>query len=64
MASTQEIEAKEVKQMCEVFALAVEKMNEANTLDKLLQKHELWHMLRVGAWVVRFLRNTRSNRRN
>ena len=54
-ASTQETEAKEVKQMREVFALAVEKTNEANALDKLHEKHELWCMLRVDAWVVRFL---------
>ena len=49
-ASTQETEAKEVKQMREVFALAVEKTNKANALDKLLEKQELWRMLRVGAY--------------
>ena len=63
-ASTQETEAEEVKQTREVFALAVEKTNEANAFDKLLEKHELWRVLRVGAWVVRFLRNTRTNRKN
>ena len=39
-------------------------MNEANALDELLEKHELWRVLRVGAWLVRFLRNTRTNRKN
>ena len=50
--------------MREVFALAVEKTNEANALDVLLEKHELWRVLRVGAWVIRFLRNTRTNHKN
>lgn len=50
--------------MREVFALVVEKTNEANALDELLEKHKLWHVLRVGAWVVRFLRNTRTNHKN
>ena len=63
-ASTQETEAEEVKQMREVFALAVEKTNKANALDELLEKHELWRVLRNGAWIVRFLRNTRTNHKN
>ena len=50
-----------MKQTREVFALAVEKTNEASALDK---KCELWRVLRVGAWVERFLRNTRTNRKN
>ena len=53
-----------MKQTHEVFALAVEKTNEANALDELLEKHKLWRVLRVGAWVVRFLRNSRTNRKN
>ena len=44
-ASTQETEAEEVKQMREVFALAVEKTNKANALDELLEKHKLWRVL-------------------
>ena len=59
----QETEAEEVKQMCEVFALAVEKTNGANALDELLEKHALWRVLQVCAWVARFLHNTRTNRK-
>ena len=62
-ASAQETEAEEVKQLREVFALAVEKTNDANALDELLEKHELWRVLRVGAWVARFLHNSRINRK-
>ena len=60
----QETEAEEVKETREVFALAVEMTNEANALDELLEKHELWHVLLVGAWFIRFLRNTRTNCKN
>ena len=62
MPSTQETEAEEVKQALEVFAFAVEKMNNANVLDELLKTDELWRVLRVAAWVTRFLHNTRTNK--
>lgn len=61
MEATQETKAEEVKQMLEVFALAVEKMNNANVLDEVLKKDELIGVLRVAAWVTRFLHNTRTN---
>ena len=62
LASTQGTEVEEVKQTHEGFPLGVEKTNKASALDELLEKHELWPVLRVGAWVVRFLCNTRTNR--
>ena len=31
--------------------------------DELLEKHELWRVLRVGAWIGRFLHNIRTVRK-
>ena len=52
-----ETEAKETKQ---VFALAVNG-TESDVFDELLSKGSLWHCLRVGAWVQRFINNTRNS---
>ena len=58
-SSSKESAAEEVKAVRELFAVALEKRND---LDELLEKHELWRALRVGAWIVRFLRNMRVKR--
>ena len=52
-----EAEAKATKQ---VFALAVNG-TESDVFDELLSKGSLWHCLRVGAWVQRFINNTRNS---
>ena len=52
-----EAEAKATKQ---VFALAVNG-TESDAFDELLSKGSLWHCLRVGAWVQRFINNTRNS---
>lgn len=57
--TTEESAAEEAKITRELFALAVEN---PFTLDELLEKHELWRVLRVGAWVARFLHNIRAGR--
>ncbi|KAK3723360.1 hypothetical protein QZH41_012354, partial [Actinostola sp. cb2023] len=49
----------ETKVIKEVFALAVE---EANELDQLLSRTNLWRTLRVGAWMRRFVHNLRCQR--
>ena len=43
--STQESKAEEVKQTRELFALAVEKTENNDAFDELLEKHELWRVL-------------------
>ena len=58
--STQESKAEEVKQTRELFALAVEKTGNSDVFDELLEKHELWRVLRVGGWIGRFLHNIRT----
>ena len=52
-----EAEAKATKQ---VFALAVNG-TELDVFDEMLSKGSLWHCLRVGAWVQRFINNTRNS---
>ena len=52
-----EAEAKATKQ---VFALAVNG-TESDVFDELLSQGSLWHCLRVGAWVQRFINNTRNS---
>ena len=49
-------EAKATKQ---IFALAV---HEEDAFDDLLSRRALWRTLRVGAWIARFLHNTRVQR--
>ena len=53
-----EAEAKATKQ---VFALAVNG-TESDVFDELLSKRSLWYCLRVGAWVQRFINNTRNSK--
>ena len=52
----------EVKTARELLAVAVE--NKQDAFDELLQQHELWRVFRVGAWITRFLQNTRAKRQN
>ena len=49
-------EAKAAKQ---IFALAVESND---VMDELLLRSSLWRTLRVGGWVARFLRYSKSPR--
>ena len=46
-----------------MFALAVEKTENNDAFDALLEKYELWRVLRVGAWIWRFLHNIRTVRK-
>ncbi|XP_028413531.1 uncharacterized protein LOC114536368 [Dendronephthya gigantea] len=46
----------ETKLTREVFALV---LPAKDTFDELLEKFELWKMLRIGAWVARFVSNAR-----
>ena len=57
MPSTQESKVEEVKQTCELVAVAIGKTENNNAFDELLEKHELLHVLWVGAWIRRFLHN-------
>ena len=41
----------------DIFAAAV---NVQDTFDGLLSKHELWKVLRIGAWVQRFIHNCKA----
>ena len=43
-----------------MFALAVNG-TELDVFDEMLSKGSLWHCLRVGAWVQRFMKNTRTS---
>ena len=45
MPSTQESKVEEVKQTCELFALAIGKTENNNVFDGLLEKHELLRVL-------------------
>ena len=45
MPSTQESKVEEVKQTCELFALAIGKTENNNAFDELLEKHELLRVL-------------------
>ena len=58
-SSTEQSAAEEVKTTRELFALAGESHN---ALDRLLEKYELWRVLRAGAWIARFLHNVRAGR--
>ena len=49
----------EAKASKQIFALAVESND---VMDELLLRSSLWRTLRVGAWVARFLRNSKSPR--
>ena len=42
---------------------AREKTENNDVFDELLEKHELWRVLRVGAWIGRFLHNIRTVRK-
>ena len=48
----------EAKTVREIFKLATEQ--EANEFDTVLNKHDLWRVLRICGWVAKFTRNTRS----
>ena len=48
----------EAKTVCEIFKLATEQ--ETDEFDTVLNKHDLWRVLRICGWVARFTRNTRS----
>ena len=52
-----------MKQTRELFALAIEKTENNDAFDALLEKYELWRVLRVGAWIWRFLHNIRTVRK-
>ena len=47
----------EAKASTQIFALAVESND---VIDEVLLRSSLWRTLRVGAWVARFLRNSKS----
>ena len=42
---------------------AREKTENKDVFDELLEKHELWRVLRVGAWIGRSLHNIRTVRK-
>ena len=42
---------------------AREKTENNDVFDELLEKHKLWRVLRVGAWIGRFLHNIRTVRK-
>ena len=49
----------EAKASKQIFALAVQSNN---VMDEPLLRSSLWRTLRVGTWVARFLRNSKSPR--
>ena len=49
----------EAKASKQTFVLAVESND---VMDEVLLRPSLWRTLRVGAWVARFLRNSKSPR--
>ena len=51
----------EAKTVQEIFKLATD--HEADKLDAVLHKYSLWRVLRIGGWVARFVRNSRSSPR-
>ena len=51
----------EAKTAREIFKLATD--HEADKLGAVLHKFSLWRVLRIGGWVVRFVRNSRSSPR-
>ena len=48
----------ETKMIKEVISTAVERVDDE--FDELLKKHDLWKVLRVGAWINRFLFNCKA----
>lgn len=48
----------EAKTVREIFKFADNK--DVNDLDGLLHKHNLWRVLRVSAWMARFIHNSRN----
>lgn len=52
-----ESKAEEVKQMSKLFGIVAEKTEKSDTFSELLNKHKQWHVLQVGARIVRFLQN-------
>ena len=53
-----EAEAKRAK---EVFAVAVDTRHD---FDEVLEKHTFWRVIRISAWVMRFLQNCQSKKSN
>lgn len=43
--------------MSKLFAIVAEKTEKSDTFSELLDKHKQWHVLQVGARIVRFLHN-------
>ena len=56
----QETEA-EAKRTKEVFAVAVDTRDD---FDEVLEKHTFWRVIRISAWIMRFLQNCRSKKSN
>ena len=52
----------ETKMMKEVINAAVERVDDQ--FDDLLKKHNLWKVLRIGAWINRFLLNCKAKPRD
>ena len=48
----------EAKTVREIFKFADNK--DVNELDELLHKHNLWRVLRLSAWMARFIHNSRN----
>lgn len=44
--------------MSKLFFIVAEKTEKSDTFSELLNKHKQWHVLQVGARIVRFLHNT------
>lgn len=43
--------------MSKLFAIVAENTEKSDTFSELLNKHKQWHVLQVGARIVRFLHN-------
>ena len=52
-----EVEAKTIHEVLKV----AQTKSASDNLDKLLEKHKSWHALRVGTWIVRFVKNAQVN---
>lgn len=48
----------EAKTVREIFKFADDR--DVNELDELLHKHNLWRVLRVSAWIARFVHSSRN----
>ena len=53
--------AAEAKRTKEVFAVAVDTRDD---FDEVLEKHTFWRVIRISAWIMRFLQNCRSKKSN